>query len=45
VAIHAKLICLNGAEGMDLDLQLELFEPALDELVRGDQSSSRTHAR
>ena len=34
VAIHAGLICLNGPPGMDLDLQLELFEVALDELDR-----------
>ena len=26
VAVHAGLICLNGPVGMDLDLQLELFE-------------------
>jgi hypothetical protein len=30
--IHAGLICLNGPVGMDLDLQLELFEAALDAL-------------
>lgn len=31
--IHAGLVCLNGpAEGVDLDLQCELFELALDEL-------------
>jgi hypothetical protein len=29
VAVHAGLICLNGPVGMDLDLQLELFETAL----------------
>ncbi len=34
VALHAGLICLNGPVGMDLDLQLELFEIALDELDR-----------
>ena len=34
VAIHAGLICLNGPPGMDLDLQLELFGVALDELDR-----------
>lgn len=34
VAIHAGLICLNGPEGMDLDLLLELFEIALDEVGR-----------
>lgn len=34
VALHAGLICLNGPVGMDLDLQLELFETALDELDR-----------
>mgnify|MGYP003332082646 CR=1 FL=1 len=32
VEIHAGLICLNGPPGMDLDLQLELFEHALSEL-------------
>ncbi len=36
VAIHAGLICLNGPLGMDLDLQLELFEVALDELDHDD---------
>jgi hypothetical protein len=36
VAIHSGLICLNGPPGMDLDLQLELFEVALDELDRDD---------
>jgi hypothetical protein len=36
VAIHAGLICLNGPGGMDLDLQLELFEHALDEVGDGD---------
>lgn len=30
--LHAGLICLNGPKGMDLDMQLELFEVALDEL-------------
>jgi hypothetical protein len=32
VAIHAGLICLNGPPGMDLDMQIELFEQALEEL-------------
>jgi hypothetical protein len=32
IAIHAGLICLNGPPGLDLDMQLELFEQALDEL-------------
>jgi hypothetical protein len=32
VAIHAGLICLNGPVGMDLDMMVELFEAALDEL-------------
>ena len=32
VALHAGLICINGPVGMDLDLQLELFTVALDEL-------------
>jgi hypothetical protein len=33
VAIHAGLVCLNGPPGMDLDMQIELFEQALDELA------------
>ncbi len=32
VTLHAGLICLNGPPGMDLDMQIELFEQALDEL-------------
>jgi hypothetical protein len=32
VAIHAGLICLNGPPGMDLDMQLELFDEALSEI-------------
>ena len=36
VEVHAGLICLNGPVGMDLDLQLEMFEEALDELDRDD---------
>lgn len=32
--IHAGLICLNGPVGMDLDMQKELFEIALEELER-----------
>ena len=36
VEIHAGLICLNGPEGMDLDLQLELFEVALNEIAEED---------
>lgn len=31
-AIHAGLICLNRPPGMDLDMQLELFEEALSEI-------------
>lgn len=34
VGIHAGLICLNGPVGMDLDMQIELFKVALDELER-----------
>jgi hypothetical protein len=29
-SLHAGLICLNGPVGLDLDMQLELFEIALD---------------
>jgi len=32
--IHAGLICLNGPEGMDLDMQRDLFDAALDEIDR-----------
>jgi hypothetical protein len=32
VAIHAGLVCLNGPPGMDLDMQIELFEQAMVEL-------------
>jgi hypothetical protein len=30
--LHAGLVCLNGPVGMDLDMQSELFEIALDTL-------------
>jgi hypothetical protein len=36
VVLHAGLICLNGPEGMDLDIQFELFEQALEELEADD---------
>lgn len=32
VEIHAGLVCFNGPDGMDLDMQIEMFEHALDEL-------------
>ena len=32
VELHAGLICLNGPPAMDLYMQKELFEQALDEL-------------
>jgi len=32
--LHAGLICLNGPVGMARDLQLELFNRALDEIDR-----------
>ena len=32
VAIHAGLVCLNGPRGMDLDMQIELFGQAMNEL-------------
>ena len=32
-AVHAGLVCLNAAAGLDLALQAELFELALDELA------------
>jgi hypothetical protein len=34
VNLHAGLICLNGPVGMDLDMQCELFEYALEEYQR-----------
>jgi hypothetical protein len=34
VEIHAGLVCLNGPDGMDLDVQIEMFEQALDEICR-----------
>ena len=34
--IHAGLICLNGPVGMDLDMQLELFEAVLEALAEND---------
>ncbi|MFT3988896.1 DUF5615 family PIN-like protein [Aestuariivirga sp.] len=33
VEIHAGLVCLNGPPGMDLDMQIELFDYALEELT------------
>jgi len=35
VPIHAGLVCLNGPEGMDRALQIDLFQIALSEL-KGD---------
>ena len=32
VWLHAGLVCLNGPPGMNLDMQLEIVELALDEL-------------
>jgi hypothetical protein len=32
IDLHAGLICLTGPVGMNLDMQLELFEVALDDL-------------
>ena len=36
IEVHAGLICVNGPAGMDLDLQLEMFEEALAELEQND---------
>ncbi len=33
VEVHAGLVCLNGPDGMDLDVQTEMFEEVLDELA------------
>jgi hypothetical protein len=35
-SLHAGLVCLNGPVGMDLEMQLELFEMALDALDEDD---------
>ena len=35
VQLHAGLVCLNGPVGMDLDMTLDFFERALDDLVQG----------
>ena len=40
-SLHAGLICLNGPVGMDLDLQIELFEAALDALDNDDDLINR----
>ena len=34
IELHPGLICLNGPKGMDLDMQIELFDIALDEIDR-----------
>jgi hypothetical protein len=34
IELHAGLVCLSGPPGMDLDLQLDLFEAAMDDLDR-----------
>lgn len=33
VAIHAGLVCLSGPDGMDLEMQRDLFDEALSELA------------
>jgi hypothetical protein len=39
--VHPGLICLNGPPGMDVEMQIELFERALDELDRDDDLINR----
>ncbi|HKM73537.1 MAG TPA: hypothetical protein VJX94_26315 [Stellaceae bacterium] len=39
--MHAGLICLNGPIGMDLDMQIELFQAALDALDEDDDLINR----
>jgi hypothetical protein len=39
--LHAGLICLNGPVGMDLDMQMDLFEAALDALDEDDDLVNR----
>jgi predicted nuclease of predicted toxin-antitoxin system len=41
VMLHAGLICLNGPIGMDLDMQIELFQAALDALDEHDDLINR----
>jgi hypothetical protein len=37
VPIHAALVCLNGPDGMDADLQCEMFRLVLDEIGYGNE--------
>ncbi len=39
--LHAGLVCLNGPVGMDLDLQLELFSVAMDDLDRDSDLTNK----
>ncbi|MBI3676947.1 MAG: DUF5615 family PIN-like protein [Proteobacteria bacterium] len=34
--LHAGLVCLNGPDGMDLEMQCDLFTAALDDLEQDD---------
>lgn len=37
VPLHAGLICINGPDGMNAEIQCELFEAALDEIGNEQQ--------
>ena len=37
VPLHAGLVCINGPDGMDAEVQCELFEAVLDEIGQGQQ--------
>jgi hypothetical protein len=39
--VHAGLVCLNGPVGMDIDLQKELFDIALDALGEDEDIINR----
>lgn len=36
VALHAGLVCLDSPDGMNLDIQVELFEEVLQEIAAND---------
>ena len=41
VKLHGGLICLNGPVGMDLDLQNDLFQAALEDLDRDQEMTNQ----
>jgi hypothetical protein len=37
VSLHAGLVCINGPDGMNAEIQCELFEAALEEIGNAQQ--------